>query len=415
MQLTAVDFFGADTRLIFPYLPVYDPEDDGSPGESGDVVDFIPVETTWTHDVDIQTGYELEFSLTQDGSPVDPALGIEIDEDGVITWTPSLDLLVDESTPDFGTTYLDERVFNFHIVVNVIGGSEYVIPLELSVIQPSLLEPGVPVIDEIGTPAPNAAIAMETLVYEPTILPIESSDYANNSVTWYLDEKPVGMEIDPNSGRISWSPGQDEIDHSYQVRLRVENSIGAGTSYTFVLDVKGLNELPRIENRFPSVWRNDVPFSLDVIGLDPEGHHLSYELIDPYSTGMIIDSETGHIAWENPEGHHEFTVRVLERHRPENFIEKTLDLIVLPPDLVNLEPLFQNNPEGLYASLGKPFEFEFDVLDSDQIGNFTFEVHYQHSSDVSISNTGLMTWVPRSLGEHVFEVVVRDQSPNSTP
>lgn len=121
-------------------------------------------------------------------------------------------------------------------------------------------------------------------------------------VTYELQQAPGGMQINPDTGVITWTPSESG---RFPVRIRVRDSQGASTTQSFEISVSGntQNAPPSITSRPRTIFGVvGMPFAYNVNAVDPEGDAMNYQLtqsppwlsIDPIS-GFIygIPSEPG--------------------------------------------------------------------------------------------------------------------------
>ncbi|MCG8650927.1 MAG: putative Ig domain-containing protein, partial [Pirellulales bacterium] len=373
ITLDVVDDHGGSSRVELR-LPVRDPNQ--LPTFPDNYAYRISANRSWEQPIEFENagGFEITFTLRA----VDPSsnntipmpAGLSVSRNGgVLQWHPSADLLWD------GNDHEDEKDFHFEVTFNDhVQGLTLTRTMTVTVVDPSVFFPFVPEIDTAVTPPPNAVTVDQPLVYQPVLKP-PVPEHEGKTAVWSLEEAPEGMTIDGSNGRLSWTPPANMLGQTVAVVMRVASTQGAGTTLPLTLDVRSGNAPPLLATTFPSIWQQGVPFELNVRGHDPEGHHLAYELLSTIGTSPVqeisIDSATGQIVWPNPTtGLHEFIVRAVERYNPSSRHERRLVLSVLDPvktgSPVNLEPLILGSPQGVTATTGTEFQFDFDVLDPDQ-------------------------------------------------
>jgi RHS repeat-associated protein len=141
--------------------------------------------------------------------------------------------------------------------------------------------PNAPVI--LSTPS-TVAVVDELYLYLPL-----AQDPDGDPLNWTLVAAPVGMTIDPGSGRIVWTPHISQFG-SASIILQVDDSLGgiARQFYTVQVFTDAPNRSPRF-NSTPAFFATiDEAYSYDVIALDPEGSQVAYELISG-PVGMTLD------------------------------------------------------------------------------------------------------------------------------
>ncbi len=412
IEIEIEDNHGSSSNVRFN-LPVRDPEQDVTLNQPYHF--RISAARPWEQPFHVNNpgGHELVYSFVS-GSPLPD--GIVMSTDGLMQWTPSLDLLRYEVNN--APAYHDQQEFSFLVRVNYGTGEFPEIPMTITVVHPSVFNPYVPAVDTNLTPPPSGATVGQPLVYQPVLLPPDP-EHQNETVIWSLETAPTGMEVDAETGRVSWTPGPEMLGRNIDVRLRA-SSQRAGTNLSFVLQINAVNIPPLFATTFPTVWEIDTPLSLPTRGADPEGHHLSYVLLttdgQPVSGETIsIDNQTGLIEWDEPTtGLHQYRVRVYERFNPSSYADRALTLYGVDPAIdghINFEPLILGAPTNPFVTTGSTFSYQFGVFDPDQTSGHVFEL--DQTSSATIDATGKFTWTPvaADAGLRTFRLKVTDQSP----
>jgi RHS repeat-associated protein len=155
-------------------------------------------------------------------------------------------------------------------------------------------------------------LRIETLDIDPPTYNyvVSAFDPDTDALLYSLTKSPLGMDIEPATGVVNWSPAVDQIgDHA--VALRVTDGRGGIALQDFVICVNPdpTNNLPQIvsapiEETFPGLYRYDVE------AIDADSDELSYKLVD-FPTGMTINSATGLVSWNTGSSNRSVPVRVL--------------------------------------------------------------------------------------------------------
>ncbi|MGA1841276.1 MAG: PKD domain-containing protein [bacterium] len=74
---------------------------------------------------------------------------------------------------------------------------------------------------------------------------VEAQDPDGNTITYILDQSPIGMTIDINNGLIEWTPTASEIGNHY-VTIRAMDSLGASATQFYVLIVTPKQNIPPV-------------------------------------------------------------------------------------------------------------------------------------------------------------------------
>jgi len=93
---------------------------------------------------------------------------------------------------------------------------------------------------EITSTAITEATEGEAYSYTPT-----ATDAENDTLTWGVARAPAEMDVDPVTGQLTWTPGNDDI--SAIVELVVADTAGGSMTQTFTITVTAVNDAPVIE------------------------------------------------------------------------------------------------------------------------------------------------------------------------
>ncbi|WP_207173288.1 putative Ig domain-containing protein [Halochromatium glycolicum] len=215
---------------------------------------------------DPNTGDTLTFSLDEapSGMDIDPASGL-------IQWTPS-----------------EQQVGFVDVLVRVgdAAGLSSTQSYQVAVLNqndpPSITSTPVTSGDQDGL-----------YVYQ-----VAASDQDQGDVlTFKLTTAPTGMTINPTSGRITWTPGNEDAGSEHAVAVQVRDSGGATAAQSFVVTVLNVNDPPVITSAPIVVAGEGVSYAYDVEATDPDiGDSLTFSLQTP-PDGMTIDPSSGLISW----------------------------------------------------------------------------------------------------------------------
>ena len=148
-----------------------------------------------------------------------------------------------------------------------------------------------------GTPFFTSAPPTTAIVSQLYSYDADASDPEGEALTFSLDQAPTGMTIDPNTGLIQWTPGQNQLDGN-SVVVRVRDVGGRFANQAFVVQVNATPTLPPIITSTPvAAAAVGKPYGYNVIATDPDaGDTVTYSL-NGAPLGMTINSTTGAIAW----------------------------------------------------------------------------------------------------------------------
>ncbi|MCC7333737.1 MAG: putative Ig domain-containing protein [Pirellulaceae bacterium] len=133
------------------------------------------------------------------------------------------------------------------------------------------------------------AVAQELYRYDLVAL-----DPDGELLTYSLQSDAPGMEIDPATGRISWTPTLNQVD-DYLITVQATDERGAIALQSYLLSVRA-NQPPQIVSQPRLTATPEAIYRYTVRATDPDNDPLSYRLVlGP--DGMTIDPRTGAVLW----------------------------------------------------------------------------------------------------------------------
>ena len=206
--------------------------------------------------------------------------GMEIDLNGLITWTPTEGILSsgfisvviwDTDSPESGVDY--PAIQEFEITVNPVND-------------------GPTIVSEPNT----SAIEDQEYNYQIEVTDIDSEEFI-----FILENHPEGMEVDSN-GLITWMPQEGVISSDYltvYVYDDAENSLFDFQS--FVVIVTPFNDPPVITSTAPTEAMQGTLYQYQIEISDPDDNDFSFQLINA-PDGMNIDFSNYLLTWTPQEG-----------------------------------------------------------------------------------------------------------------
>ncbi|MEK9766067.1 MAG: Ig-like domain-containing protein, partial [Thalassolituus sp.] len=314
---------------------------------------------------------ELTFSLTEApaGMTIDSAAG-------VITWTPAN-----------GVTSAD-------VTVEVTDG-------------PLTATQSLTIAVSASNDAPeitSAPITVATEGVEYVYLPA-ATDPDGDALTWSLTQQATGMNINPATGEIRWTPANGVT--SATVNLVVSDNV-ASDSQLFIIAVAPVNDAPVITEGETAAMTvaEDASATLTLNASDADGDTITWSIAIGAAGGTASVSGTGasQVVTYTPNadfnGSDAFTVQVAD--------ETATDTI-----LVNVTVTAANDAPVITSSAVttavEGSAYAYQVVASDVDGDsLTYSLNTA-PADMTISATGLISWTPANgVTSEAVTVVVSD-------
>jgi len=304
-----------------------------------------------------------------------------------LTTNPSTDMAINENT---GTiTWTPTAIGSYEVTIEVSDGKlSDIQSFTITVSEPEPLNQS-PLITSIPV---TAVILGET--YTCTI---EATDPDGDMLTYSLVTSPTDMEINENSGAISWLP---TATGSFEVTVEVSDG-KLSDIQSFIITVsepEPLNQSPLITSIPVTAVILGETYTCTIEATDPDGDTLTY-FLTAKPPGMTIDPITGTITW-TPTALGSYYVNI-EVSDGELSDVRTFAIIVSPvpigPTIVSLSPLEAivgelytgqvtttpgSNATLVYSLIGAPAGMTINYI------------------------TGLINWIPAADGEQAVTVIV---------
>ncbi|MHC5538982.1 putative Ig domain-containing protein, partial [Singulisphaera rosea] len=235
-----------------------------------------------------------------------------------------------------------------------------------------------------------------------------AGDLDHEAMNYSLTVKPDGMEVNPLTGVVTWTPTRDQIGTN-QVILRVDDGRGGDAVQSFQITVTDENYPPTITTLPSKIIVANGAYQYAAHATDPNGDSLTYTF-DSYPSGMTIDHSTGLITWTATTSHG-VILRVTDTHG--GYTLQTFFITVVPVD--EHPPVITSNNPRTSLQIGRTYAYQ--VLASDPDGDpLTYTLDTQPAG-MSISSTGLITWTPTvaQFGANAVSLHVSDGRGGSAP
>jgi len=250
-----------------------------------------------------------------------------------------------------------------------------------------------------GTP-PTLAVLGSFYFYQPAAGDLDEGD----TLTFALLTAPAGMMIEPDTGRVAWTPRTEQLG-THPVTLIVSDEAGASASQSWNVELvaEPVNRPPVVSSVPVFDATTDVAYEYDVDGFDLDGQLIMFQLATA-PDGMSIDAASGLVTWTpSAAGLVVATVHVVD---PLGAVgSQSWEIVVRLP---NRAPVIETEPvvDGRAG-----MTYRYDVHASDADGD---ELEYTVTTGpfdmIAVARSGLVTWTPSAedVGEHPVIVVVVD-------
>jgi hypothetical protein len=152
----------------------------------------------------------------------------------------------------------------------------------------------------------------------PYTYDVEASDLDGDALTYTLRAGPVGMTIDPASGRLHWLPRRFDVG-DVAVDVQVSDSRGGTAQQQFIVTVTLNNRPPIITSTPVTDAAIGEAYAYPVAATDPDGDAISFFLLQG-PPGMHIEQATGVVRWTpaaGQEGVHNVMVQAVDARGAE--------------------------------------------------------------------------------------------------
>jgi hypothetical protein len=341
--------------------------------------------TAWTTNV---TATDLDLPAnTLTFALVSGPAGLNVDANGVITWTPTeaqgpssnnvVIRVFDNGSPSLAATN------SFVVLVNEINSAP-----------------------QIGLPANQAINELALWTGNATAI---DTDSPPNTLTFELVSGPSGLAVSP-AGVITWTPTEAQGPGIYPVTVRVFDNGSPSLSGTnsFTLTVNEVNSAPSLslpaDQTIPelALWTA----SATAVDTDSPPNAVTFELVSG-PAGLTV-SPAGVISWTPSESQgpstNTVTIRVVDDGTPSLAATNSFVLIV---GEVNSAPVLALPPDQIIPELTL-WTTNASAVDTDSPPNtLTFEL-VSGPAGLTVSSNGVIAWTPtEAQGPSTNTVTVR--------
>ena len=397
------DYGSPTARYTFPDAGTYTVAVKVTDEDGSETIQTISVEVLDTPPVAVITGPltadegdDIEFSGIDSVHASLPdsiaAYEWDLDYDG-ITFNPDAELGTGASSFIFQTW--DNGKFTIGLRVTDDNGST-------NITQHALTVNNVP--PEFTSTPPASATQGDLYQYRPAV---SDPGAQSDRLTFSLEVSPAGMTADVNTGRVSWTPGNQHVQQNNQVKLKVCDDDGGCDSQTWTIIVENVNDAPSIQSLTNTSATTCEAFSATVLASDPDWGDTLYYYLDEKPTGMTIGLRTGDIDWQPDIDHigdNQITVRVEDSNggqATDYFIVTVSPCGEVPSADAGENQTVQPGPLTLAGSASDPHDPPWELT-----------YHWSQTGGVPVTfengDTLTPTVILRKAGEYVFSLVANN-------
>ncbi|MGB7160274.1 MAG: putative Ig domain-containing protein [Tepidisphaeraceae bacterium] len=319
-----------------------------------------------------------------DGDPLEYRLvegpfGMAIDRhSGRLTWTPS-------------TSQPDEFDVQIQVTDGHLGGDDQQFTI--------VLERG-------GNSAPSfsSSPVLGAGVGQDYLYQSAATDPENDPLVYSLAQKPLGMAIDPKTGRILWHPTAEQIG-THDVVVVAKDAYGAIDSQPYTITVT-YNGPPVVVSVPAGPAYVGATYQGHVVATDPEGETLTFSLDSASDVDMDIDPITGVFTWTpSATGTRTVEVSVEDDAGLITTREFTIEAVAA---VTNRPPVVNGLPRAT-IQVGRQYFWVVNATDPD-----SDKLYYDLDGEpdgMSVTADGIVSWTPTAeqIGEQTFTIEVDDQ------
>jgi len=215
----------------------------------------VEVAAGLTFSYDADTDEEGDFGFTYELTSFPTGMTIDADT-GEVVW--------DTSITDVGTHTVTIRA------TDVVGNArDQTFQLEVTNTPPVIDSMGESTLDELSD---FSVTATASDANEPT-----------DSLTFFLEDAPAGMSINPTTGEITWTPAEDQGPGVFTVTVGVRDIPGAEDRTTLEVTVREVNQDPVLEAIDDQLVNLGETITVDAIATDADIQEqgLTFRLLSP--------------------------------------------------------------------------------------------------------------------------------------
>jgi hypothetical protein len=131
---------------------------------------------------------------------------------------------------------------------------------------------------------------------QPLLVSFTLDKGSDQGISWYVRHSSRAVPVRGNA--LIWQPNSSEIGTN-RFTVIASNSLGASDSLTFNVEVRQFNVPPRLTTTRPVSIPTDEEFSMQLVGLDPDGSDTDFVRYTGVNLpdGIFLDPQTGLLRW----------------------------------------------------------------------------------------------------------------------
>jgi MYXO-CTERM domain-containing protein len=263
---------------------------------------------------------------------------------------------------------------------------------------------------KITSKPPTTATEDKLYLYKPVVFDPDTGD----TQTWKILKGPKGAKIDQKTGKLDWTPGDDEAGKTVDFEVQVCDKSGVCIKQTWKVKVTNVNDDPTITSKPPTTAEQDKTYTYSPKAFDPDPGEVLTWSSSKLPKGAKMDPKTGKITWTPKNADvgkkADFEIKVCDKAKKC----ATQKWSVTPKNVNDAPTILPGTPKDT-AYVGQKYEFEPKASDPDANDKLTWRKAKGPAAATVDPKTGKVTWTPGdgdSDKEVEFEIEVCD---NGTP
>ncbi|QUY45864.1 putative Ig domain-containing protein [Acaryochloris marina] len=192
---------------------------------------------------------------------------------------------------------------------------------------------------------------------------IVAQDARNTDLTFELIDAPIGVQINSDTGLVSWTPNVNQIGPN-EITISARIPVGLETQQTFTIDVvaNSTNQLPVIQSTPREMIHLGGTYLYQLIASDPNGDPLAVTL-NAAPTGMSLN-DSNVITW-NPTGNQIGlnTVQLIVDDGRGGLVQQNFEIEVTSQS-INESPVIESTP-NVIANANQQYAYDAQAFDPD--------------------------------------------------